>query len=98
MVDKTKLTPGTLSLSEIEREIKFEEAKSFEFLTSKVENNKDNLTSFKKLVIGNIPNELKLTLSVNSAPEGYVPFPNNPLSMIVNSSTEPINIWVWRQQ
>lgn len=96
MADRTKLIPGVLSLNEIEREIQFEEAKSFEFLTSKVENNKDNLADFKRLDLGNIPKNMKLTLSATPAPDGYTPFNNNPISMIVASSADPVSVWLWR--
>jgi len=96
MADRTKPVSGTLSLSEIEREIRFEESKSFEFLTSSIENDKDNLAGFKRLELPNIPKDLKLTFDGESGPNGYKPFPNGPIPMIVGGSKKDVK--AWRQQ
>jgi hypothetical protein len=93
MADSTIPVPGVLSLPEIEREITFEEKKSFELLTSRIENNKDNLVDFKELDIGTFPKDLKLTLEPNPPPNGYDPYPNNPIAMIVGGLKKSVHAW-----
>lgn len=92
MTNKPKTILGTLKLPEIERAIRFEEVKSFEFLSSNI-NGKDNLAKFKRLELGNIPNELKLTFDGDAEPNNYVPLANNPISMIVDGSEKKVRAW-----
>lgn len=96
MADNTGRIPGTFSLPQIEGAIKYEEAGSFEFLTSNIENNKDNLADFKELPLGDMPKDLKLTVDTDPDPSGYRIFPNSPIPMMVDGSKK--NVKVWRQQ
>jgi hypothetical protein len=93
MADKTGRISGALPLDKIESAIQFEEAKSFEFLTARIENDKDNLADFKKLPLGEFPNELKLTLAMDPAPGGFTPFPDPPIPMIVEGSKKDVKAW-----
>lgn len=93
MVDKTRSISGTFSLAEIESKIQFNEEKSFELLTVRIENDKDNLADFKKLPLGEFPNKLKLTLATDHAPTGFTPFPNLPIAMMVEGSKTDVKAW-----
>ena len=96
MADRTSRVSGMFTLAEIESAIKFEEAKSFELITWRIENNKDNLVDFKKLALGDLPKDLKLTLDTDPAPPGYAVLPNTPLPMMVEGAKK--NVKAWRQQ
>jgi hypothetical protein len=71
MADRTGRISGTFTLAQIEAAIQFQEAQSFEFLTSRIESGTDNLADFKKLPLGEFPKELKLTFSSATAPSGF---------------------------
>lgn len=93
MADMTGRVSGALSLSEIESAIQFEEAKSYEFLSWKIENDKDNLVDFRKLPLGTIPKDLKLTLSTDPNPPGFVPVAGTPLPMRVGGQKKDVKAW-----
>ena len=93
MADRTKPVLGALSLPEIEREIMFEEKKSYELLTSRIEANKDNLVDFNELDLGTFPKDLKLTLESDPAPDGYSRLPISPVAMIVGGARKSVVAW-----
>jgi hypothetical protein len=92
MADRTGRVEGSLSLSEIESAIQFEEAKSFEMETWKIENAKDNLVEFKRLPIGTFPKEFKLTLASDPAPAGHAAAVG-PLPMMVGGQKTDVKAW-----
>lgn len=93
MADRTGKISGAFTLAQLESAIQFEEAKSFEFLTAHIENGKDNLADFKRLPLGEFPNELKLTLATDPAPAGFTPFPNPTIPMVLEGSKKDVKAW-----
>lgn len=93
MADRTGSISGRFTLTQIESAIREEEAHSFEFLTARIENDTDNLADFKELSFGEFPNDLKLTLATDPAPDGFKNFTDPPILMMVEGSEADVKAW-----
>ena len=92
MADLTARVSGEFSIAQIESAIQFQEGHSFEFLSSSIENDTDNMADFKKLPLGDFPPDLKLTLATDAAP-GFTPLPNMPIQMMVGRAKTNVKVW-----
>jgi hypothetical protein len=93
MADFKARVSGEFSLTQIESAIQFQEGKSFEFLSSSIENDIDNMADFKKLPLGEFPPDLKLTLATDAAPGGFTPLPSMPIQMMVGRTKTNVKVW-----